>query len=161
MRAAVVREVDAPPEPGELPDPQRRNGEALVEVLAATLNPIDVKIASGTFYADPPKVPYAPNREGVGLVRKGDRITEGTRVRFKLDSDYGTNGSVAEFVTVDETACMPLSNDVEDDVAAALGIAKIVSWLTLEKANVDGTTVVILDATNASRQIAVQGTKLM
>ena len=161
MRAAVVGEVDAPPEPGELPDPQRRNGEALVEVLAAALNPIDVKIASGTFYAGPPEVPYAPGREGVGLVREGDRIAEGTRVRFELDSGYGTNGSVAEFVTVDEAACVPLSDDVEDDVAAALGIAGIVSWLALEKANVDGATVVVLGATGASGQIAVQGAKLM
>src|SRR5207248_2690794 len=125
------------------------------------LNPIDVKIASGTFYAGPPEVPYAPGREGVGLVREGDRITEGTRVRFELDSGYGTNGSVAEFVTVDEAACVPLSDDVEDDVAAALGIAGIVSWLALEKANVDGATVVVLGATGASGQIAVQGAKLM
>ncbi len=160
MRAGVVREVGVPPQPGELSDPQTGNGKALVEVQAAALNPIDVAIAAGRFYAGPPQVPYAPGREGVGLVRDANGIAPGTRVRFELDSGYGTNGSVAELVAVDEEACVPLSDEIDDEIAAALGIAGIVAWLALEKAEVDGATVVVLGATGASGQIAVQGAKL-
>ena len=161
MRAAIVREVGSPPEPGELPDPQRHDGEALVEVRAAALNPIDVAIASGRFYAGPPRVPYAPGREGVGIVRAGDRVTAGTRVRFERDSGYGANGSVAELIVVDEPALVPVPDDADDAVAASLGIAGLAAWLALEKAQVDGATVVVLGATGAVGQVAVQGAKLM
>ena len=94
MRAAVVREVGGIPEPGELPDPVPSNGEALVEVRAAALNPIDLAIASGRFYAGPPQVPYAPGREGVGVVRAAGTVEPGLRVRFERDAtcESGENG---------------------------------------------------------------------
>ena len=138
MRAAVVREVGSPPEPGELPDPQRSDGDALLEVHAAALNPIDVAIASGRFYAGPPQVPYAPGREGVGIVREGSGFAAGTRVRFERDAGYGANGSVAELVVVDESALVPLPDEADDAVAAAIGVAGLAAWLALEKAQVDG-----------------------
>ena len=161
MRAAVLREVGAAPQPGELPEPSRSGGEALIEVHAAALNPIDIAIGSGRFYAGPPQVPYAPGREGVGRVREADSLAGGTRVRFERDSGYGANGSVAELVVADEEACVSLPDDADDTVAAALGIAGIAAWLALEKAKVDGATVVVLGATGAVGQIAVQAAKLM
>ena len=39
-----MREIGRPPEHGEAPDAARREGEALVEVLAVPLNPIDVNV---------------------------------------------------------------------------------------------------------------------
>jgi NADPH:quinone reductase-like Zn-dependent oxidoreductase len=161
MRAAVVREVGVPPEPGELADPERSDAEALVEVRAAALNPIDIAIASGRFYAGPPQVPYAPGREGVGVVREATGLSSGTRVRFERDSGYGANGSVAELIVVPEEACAPLPDAADDNVAAALGIAGLAAWLALEKANVSDATVVVLGATGAVGQVAVQGAKLM
>jgi NADPH:quinone reductase-like Zn-dependent oxidoreductase len=161
MRAAVIREVGAKPEPGELPDPRRDDGTALIEVHAAALNPIDIAIGAGRFYAGPPQVPYAPGREGVGVVRDAQNLTPGTRVRFERDSGYGSNGSVAELAVADEVACVPLPEDADDKVAAALGIAGIAAWHALEKANVGDATVVVLGATGAVGQIAVQGATLM
>jgi NADPH2:quinone reductase len=161
MRAAVVREVGAPPEIGELPDPQRGDDEALIEVHAAALNPIDLAIASGRFYAGPPHVPYAPGSEGVGVVREAKNLTSGTRVRFERNSGYGANGGVAELIVVPEEACVPLPDGADEKVAAALGIAGLAAWLALEKANVNGGTVVVLGATGAVGQIAVQGARLM
>ena len=161
MRAAVVREVGSPPAPGDLPEPKRGRGEALIEVHAAALNPIDLTIASGRFYAGPPQVPYAPGREGVGVVRESERTAAGTRVRFERDSGYGANGSVAERIVVDDEALVTLPEEVDETVAAALGVAGLAAWLALEKARVDGATVVVLGATGAVGQVAVQGAKLM
>ena len=161
MRAAVVREVGSPPAPGELPDPKRGRGEALIEVHAAALNPIDLVIASGRFYAGPPQVPYAPGREGVGVVRESERTAAGTRVRFERDSGYGANGSLAERIVVEDQALVPLPKEADERVAAALGVAGLAAWLALEKARVDGATVVVLGATGAVGQVAVQGAKLM
>jgi len=161
MRAAVVREVGAVPEPGERPDPTRADGEALVEVRAAALNPIDLTIASGRFYAGPPHVPYAPGREGVGVVLEANTVPKGTRVRFERDTGYGADGSLAERIVVDEAALVPLPDEARDAVAAALGIAGVAAWLGLEKAQVrQGDTVLVLGATGAVGQVAVQAAKL-
>ena len=162
MRAAVVREIGAVPEVGELPGPTPGDGEALVEVRAAALNPIDIAIASGRFYAGPPHVPYAPGREGVGLVLESGTLAPGTRVRFERDTGYGANGSLAELIVVDEDALVPLPDDAEDTVAAALGIAGLAAWLALGKAELEqGETVLVLGATGAVGQVAVQGAKLL
>lgn len=48
------------PEPGP--------SEALVAVDAASINPLDFLLASGTFYAMRHELPYAVCREGVGRV---------------------------------------------------------------------------------------------
>ena len=162
MRAAVVREVGATPELAELPDPKRGDGEALVQVRAAALNPIDLATASGRFYAGPPHVPYAPGREGVGLVLEADTVAPGVRVRFERDVGYGANGSLAELIVVDEAALVPLPDEADDAVAAALGIAGLAAWLALAKADVPkGGTVLVLGATGAVGQVAVQGAKLL
>jgi NADPH:quinone reductase len=162
MRAALVREVGATPELGELPDPKRGDGEALLQVRAAALNPIDLAIASGRFYAGPPHVPYAPGREGVGLVLEADTVAPGVRVRFERDAGYGANGSLAELIVVDEAALVPLPDEADDAVAAALGIAGLAAWLALAKADVPkGGTVLVLGATGAVGQVAVQGAKLL
>lgn len=162
MRAAVVREVGAVPEPGELPDPTPSNGEALVQVRTAALNPIDLAIASGRFYAGPPQVPYAPGREGVGIVLEAGTVASGVRVRFERDTGYGANGSLAELIVVDEAALVPLPDDAGDAVSAALGIAGLAAWLAVGKAQVrQGETVLVLGATGAVGQVAVQGARLV
>lgn len=51
MRAAVVRWLGEATQLGELPDAERGSGEALIEVRAAALNPIDIAIAAGRFHA--------------------------------------------------------------------------------------------------------------
>jgi NADPH2:quinone reductase len=162
MRAAVVREVGAIPEVGELPDPTRSNGEALVRVRAAALNPIDLAIASGRFYAGPPHVPYAPGREGVGIVLEAETVAPGVRARFERDTGYGANGSLAELIVVDEAALVPLPEDAEDAISAALGIAGLAAWLAVGKAQIEeGETVLVLGATGAVGQVAVQAAKLL
>ena len=161
MRAAVVAEVGGTPTLGELPDPAPSAGDALIEVHAAALNPIDLAIASGRFYAGPPHVPYAPGREGAGVVLEGSGAVRGTRVRFERDVGYGANGSLAQRIVVDEEALVPLPDDASDPVAAALGIAGLAAWLSLEKAAIPaGGTVIVLGATGAVGQVAVQGAKL-
>jgi NADPH:quinone reductase-like Zn-dependent oxidoreductase len=51
VRAALVSALGRPPEIGEVPDPVRGEGEALIEVLAVPLNPIDVPVRA--LRADP------------------------------------------------------------------------------------------------------------
>jgi len=99
MRAALVEQIGEPPVVGEAAEPQRGPGQALVQVTAAPLNPIDLSISKGIFYGGHPDPPYVPGREGVGRVLQGDELASGTQVWFMP----GGNGCMAEYAVVDES----------------------------------------------------------
>jgi len=54
MRAAVIAAYGQPPEVRDWPDPTPGPGQTLIENRAAALNPVDLKIASGSYYLGAP-----------------------------------------------------------------------------------------------------------
>lgn len=161
MRAAQVITLGQPPSPGEAPDPQRGEGQALVEVAAAPINPIDLAIGSGRFYGGSPDTPYVPGVEGLGVVVEGDRIAAGTRIYFSTRG--GSNGSLATHAAVLEDEAFEVPAGVDDTLAACLGVAGLAAWLPLEwRAELrEGETVLVLGASGAVGAIAVQAAKLL
>ena len=65
MRAAVIERYGDPPVLRDVPEP-KADGASVVEVTAAPLNPVDISIAGGKFYAGSPPTPYVPGGEGIG-----------------------------------------------------------------------------------------------
>src|SRR6266480_1323982 len=59
MNAAVVHKLGDPPQCEEFPEPVAGNGEVIVQVLAASLKPVDKQMAGGSHYASPGKVPLS------------------------------------------------------------------------------------------------------
>lgn len=164
MRAAVVEQLGEVPVLREAPEPARARGEALVEITAAPLNPVDLSIASGRFYGGMPEVPYVPGVEGFGRVLGAGSTTEGARVYAESGGGRGGPGSFAERSVVDEGALIDVPDDGPDDVVAAcLGVAGLAAWLPLEwRAGLrEGETVLVLGASGAVGQIAVQAAKLL
>lgn len=161
MRAAVVEELGRTPSIRELDDPSREEGQALVEVTAASLNPVDLAIAAGRFYAFVPPVPSVPGREGVGRVIEADGLAEGTPVYF--DSPVSPYGSFAERTLIAEGSAIELPAGIDDALAASLGIAGLAAWLALEwRAGLrEGETVLVLGASGAVGQLAVQAARLL
>jgi NADPH:quinone reductase-like Zn-dependent oxidoreductase len=158
MRAAVVEAVGSPPAAAEIGEPVRERGSALVAVAAASLNPVEIRVASGRHprRAEPP---YVPGLEGAGTVIESDRLPVGTRVRFESAAlpGFGARGTLAERATVPEESLAELPDDVEDDLAAAVGVVGITALLALERAApIEGARVVVLGATGAVGQMAVQ-----
>lgn len=153
MRAAVLREYGVP-RPGEFQAPSPGPGQAVVEVLAAGVNPVDISITAGRFYAGKPQLPCVAGREGVGLM-------DGRRVYF--DAPVAPFGSIAELSLIDPAATYPLDDAVEDGLAVALGIAGLAAWLALSwRAQVmPGEHVLVLGASGVVGQIAVQAAKHM
>src|SRR3954449_3223707 len=96
MRAALVEQVGQPPVVGEVAEPQRGEGQALVQVTAAAINPIDISISLGKFYGGTPDVPYVMGREAVGRVIEGDELDPGTQIWFQ------PRGAFAEYTLADE-----------------------------------------------------------
>ena len=156
MRAAVIERYGEPPVLREVPEP-KADGATLVEVIAAPLNPVDLSIASGRFYAGSPPTPYVPGGEGVG--RPLQNGTPGPRVYFRA---VLPNGSFAErAVSRDQT--VPIPDTVSDGVASALGTPGIAAYLALTKrAQLKaGETVLVLGASGVLGAIAVQVARLL
>ena len=153
MRAAVLREYGVP-EAGGFEEPSAGPDEAVVEVLAAGVNPVDMAICAGRFYAGKPPLPSVAGREGVAML-------DGERVYF--DAPVAPFGSMAERTLIDPRATYSVPEDVQDGVAVALGISGLAAWLALTwRAQLkQGEHVLVLAASGVLGQIAVQAAKLL
>ena len=155
MKAAILRQHGASPEVGDFDEPEKGDGQAVVEVLAASLNPVDIAMASGTFYGGATPLGSVVGKEGIGRTEGGERVYFDTPVR--------PYGSLAERALVDAEALFAVPDEVADELAVAFGVAGLAAWLSLEwKAQVrDGDTVLVLGASGVVGQIAVQAAKLL
>jgi NADPH2:quinone reductase len=163
MRAAVVEAVGSPPVAADWDEPAREDGTALVAVEAAPLNPVEIRVAAGR-HARRPEPPYVPGLEGAGTVMESARLPAGTRVRFEGAAlpGFGAQGTLAGRAVVPEESIVELPDEVEADLAAALGVVGITALLALERAApTGGERVLVLGATGAVGQMAVQLAKLM
>jgi NADPH:quinone reductase len=163
MRAAVVEAVGSPPAATEADDPAPGEGTALVAVEAVPLNPVEIRVAAGR-HPRRAQPPYVPGLEGAGTVVESARLAPGTRVRFESSAlpGFGARGTLAEYAAVPEESLAELPDAVADDVAAALGVVGVTALLALERAApAGGERVLVLGATGAIGQMAVQLAKLM
>ncbi len=153
MRAAVLHEYGVP-RPDEFQEPEAGPEQAVVQVLGAGLNPVDVAISGGRFYAGRPPLPSVAGREGVGLL-------DGARVYF--DAPIPPFGSMAKRALIDPRSTYPVPDGLEDGVAVALGISGLAAWLALTwRARLTaGEHVLVLAASGVLGQIAVQASKLL
>jgi NADPH:quinone reductase-like Zn-dependent oxidoreductase len=153
MRAAVLHEYGVP-RADEFQEPRAGPDEAVLEVLAAGVNPVDISLSAGRFYAGKPPLPSIPGREGVGLLA-------GERVYF--DAPILPFGSMAERALIDPVSTYPVPDGVGDGVAVALGISGLTAWLALRwRAQLErGEHVLVLGASGLVGQIAVQAAKLL
>jgi NADPH:quinone reductase-like Zn-dependent oxidoreductase len=163
MLAAVVDAVGSPPRPAEVDEPDRDERSALVAVEAAALNPVEIRVAAGR-HPRRAQPPYVPGLEGAGRVVESGRLGPGTRVRFEGSAlpGFGAQGTLAERAVVPEESLAELPDEVDDGLAAALGVVGITALLALERAALRrGERVLVLGATGAVGQMAVQLARVM
>ncbi len=158
MKAALITAPGATPVVEERGLPEPADGEATILLEAASLNPVDLAIASGGFYAGHPPMPYVPAIEAVGRVEG-----EGRRV-FVLGGGLGVvrDGTAAERFNAPIAALIDLRDDVDSATAAALGTAALAGWLPITWAAKlqPGETALVLGATGAAGGVAVQAARL-
>lgn len=164
MPAAVIHRHAAPPEYVLWPMPRRGPGQALVQVTAAPISPLDLLCASGTSYFGAPRLPYIPGVQGIGNVIEADILAPGQRIWFSCDAGMNPgDGSMALYCVIDESSALVLPDLVDDDLAASLGLSAIAAWMALTwRGHLQpGEQLLVLGASGAVGQVAVQAAKLL
>jgi NADPH2:quinone reductase len=155
VRTAIITELSSPPQVVDRDEPTSSGDELLLDVRCAALNPIDLAIAAGRFYAGHPPLPYVPTIEAVGTV--GDRLV------YAQGSGRGiaVDGFARERVAVVEADLIDLPAGTDPQVAVALGTAGLAGWLaTTWRVDVRADDlVVVLGASGAVGSVAVQAAK--
>jgi NADPH:quinone reductase-like Zn-dependent oxidoreductase len=161
----------------ELPDPQAGRGEVLVRLRAATLNFVDVAIATGNFPgADFPMIPVADGAgevaalgDGVSGLAVGDRVIPhfmpswqgGAITPRHVAAMRGVTlpGSLAEYVAVPATCLVALPAHLDFVQGAALPIAATTAWNAVRSAQLRPGSVVLLLGTGGVSIFALQFAK--
>lgn len=153
MRAAVLNEL-GDPRFGEFEDPVAGEGQVVVDVAAAGLNPVDLLLAAGHVPSPGAPLPRVVGIEGAGRL-------DGRRVYF--GATVAPFGSMAERALVPCGEAFPVPDDVADTTAVALGIAGLTAWLSLSwRARLaPGEHVLVLGASGAVGALAVQAARLL
>jgi len=142
-----MKEV-AIPEPGE--------GEALVRVNAAAINPSDIGNVAGHFKHT--TLPRTPGRDFAGVVVKGN-WREGEEV-WGSSPNLGIvrDGSHAEYVVVPAETLSIKPKSLSMEQAAAIGVPFITAWASVVSAAQiqPGETILIVGAAGAVGQAATE-----
>jgi NADPH:quinone reductase len=139
----------------ELPVPDLRTGEALVELHASAINPSDVKNVAGVFKASLPRV---PGRDFAGVVVAGDGW-KGKKV-WGSGAGFGVwrDGAHAQFIVVGSDGLSEKPALLSMEEASTVGVPYLAAWSGLvDAANVQaGETVLITGALGAVGRAAIQ-----
>jgi NADPH:quinone reductase-like Zn-dependent oxidoreductase len=158
VRAALLTAYGGTVELGERPDPEPEPEVTLVRVSAAPIVPLDLICASGTSYFGQQPLPYVPGVQGVGVVESSPDLPAGQRVWFATSAGMApVDGSLAEWCAVRAADLIPITADVPDAAAAALGTSGIAAWMSLRwRARLRaGERVVVLGASGVVGQVAL------
>ncbi len=155
MRAAVINSYGEPPSVEQVGPLVPGEGQEVVEIEIAGLNPVDLAIASGTFDAGQPPVPYVTGREGIGQLRSGERVW--------FDGAIPPSGSLAESAVINSGSGIPVPGGTGSEQAIAFGVAGMAAWLSLQWRGrlQPGESVLVLGASGTVGQIAVQAARLL
>lgn len=132
MKAIRIRSFGGPDvlELVEVEKPVPRDNEVLIKVRAASVNPVDYKIRSGSYpMVKQDQLPKVLGRDVAGEVarcgRTASNFREGDTVYAMLD---GGPGGYAEYVTVRADLVAPMPSQLDYRAAAAVPLAGLTAW---------------------------------
>jgi NADPH:quinone reductase len=131
----------------DLPTPHADADNAVVRVMAASVNPSDVKNVSGHF--EHTTLPRIPGRDFSGVVVDGPQAWLGAEV-WGTGGDIGftRDGTHAEFIKIPLAALSRKPGTLSHAAASAIGVNFVVAWLgTVEYAHLQaGETIAVIGA---------------
>lgn len=146
---------------GEIPEPELRANDVLVEIRAASVNLLDNKIRDGEFKLILPyRLPLVLGNDVAGVV-----VRVGANVRkFKPGDevyarpDQARIGTFAEYIAIDEADVAMKPDNLTMEEAASIPLVALTAWQVLvERANVQkGQKVLIHAGSGGVGTIAIQ-----
>lgn len=159
MKAIIVERYGEPEvmRIGEVPDPVPREGEVLVKIHAAGVNPVDTYIRSG-LYTQPVPPPYTPGIDGAGVIEAVGPGVKHRKVGDRVYVAWCLTGTYAEKVLCKEAQTHPLPEKMSFSQGAAIGVPYGAAYRALfQKAHATaGENVVVHGASGGVGIAAVQ-----
>lgn len=144
----------------DVPFPTKKEGEVVVQIKAAGLNPSDAKNVLGKFpYTT---LPRTPGRDFSGIIVDGPKEMIGREV-FGSGNELGftRDGSHAEYLAVRSDGVADKPKLLTFVQAAACGVPYVTAWSALERTDVGrGMNVLVIGAAGAVGSAAVDLAKL-
>ena len=189
MKAVVFRQHGGPEvlEYSDVPEPQIRANEVLVQVKACALNHLDIWVRGGLPWIEIP-LPHILGNDVAGVVKQAGELITWVKVgdevmvqpgvscghceaclsgndNFCREYDmigYRRDGGYAEFVAVPGANIIPKPARLSWEEAAALPLVTVTAWhMLVTRANVQpGETVLVQAAGSGVGSIAIQVAKL-
>lgn len=162
MKAIVVREF-GPPEVMKLEDvetPQPLDGQVVVKIHAAGVNPVDTYLRTG-IHAHAPNLPYTPGKDGAGTVEAvGGAVTK-LKTGDRVYTANSISGTYAEFALCNEVDLGRLPDNVTFEEGAGVWTPYATAHRALfQKAEAkSGETVLVHGASGGVGLAAVQWAK--
>ena len=150
-------------------DEQMQRGDhIMVEVISASLNPLDYKTPETpvigkamTWYNASPASPgldYCGRIKSTGSIIDNYSIGEMVYGRLTRPTTYGT---LAQYILVDQDGCIPLPEGINPDHAATLGIAGETAYRSLVPYAKEGDRVFINGGSSGTGTYGIQIAKLL
>jgi len=124
---------------GDMPDPELRDEDVMVQVHAASVNPLDPKIRDGEFkFILPYRLPLVLGNDLAGVVvRVGPKVRRfepGDKVYARPNQDR--IGTFAEFISMNEADVALKPKNLTMEEAASIPLVGLTAWQVLvERAN--------------------------
>ena len=150
MKAAIITVAGRTPVYGDFNEPIAMTGAELIAVTASALSQFSRSRSSGSHYSSQGVFPRVAGADGVG------HTADGRRVYFVLPEP--PFGALAERCLVDPDHFVPLPDNLDDTIAAAIANPGMSAWAALvERAHLKpGETVLVNGATGTAGRLAVQ-----
>jgi NADPH2:quinone reductase len=161
MQALIVDDANAPFRRAVIDRPIPGNGQVLVRIAASGVNPLDIKIRSGS--AAHAKHPF-PAILGMDLAGVVEVVGSGVSAFKPGDTVYGLaggvgglQGSLAEFAAVDADLLAPTPPNLSLHDAAGLPLVFITAWEGLvDRAGVQAHQKVLIQGAGGVGHMAIQ-----
>ena len=158
MRAVVVREFGGIEKAslGDMPKPQPKAGEVLIETRAVSVNFVDLVMMGGTYQFKPP-LPFVPGKLPVGVVAA---VGDGVK-KFKAGDHallMAEQSGFAEFCVMPENQSIKIPASLPFEEAAAMALVYDTAYFALKDRGriAPGETVLVLGATGGVGLAAIQ-----
>jgi len=152
VRAVRLHRFGTPLRLDEIDDPVPSEGESVLDVRFAGVNPVDVWLTNGDVAGGRQRLPFVPGTEATGLVDGQPVLVHGAGVGVSRDGLY------AERAAVPQAAVRPLPDGTGLAEAAALGVPGSTAWLIVhDVARLTGEDrALVLGATGGVGSLVVQ-----